>query len=56
MGLRYSKKIRISRNLTLNISKSGLSLTVRKGKGGVNISKRGIMPFFNIGKGFFWRK
>lgn len=56
MGIQYRKRIKLGRNLTLNISKSGLSLTVRKGKGGVNISKRGIMPFFNIGKGFFWRK
>lgn len=56
MGIRYRKSIQIGRKLTLNISKGGLSLTVRLGKAGFNLSKRGIRPFVNLGKGFSWRK
>lgn len=56
MGLRYRKNIKLGRLLTLNLSKGGLSLTVRLGKAGFNLSKRGIRPFINLGKGFSWRK
>ncbi|MBA4293872.1 DUF4236 domain-containing protein [bacterium] len=56
MGLRYRKTVQLGKILSLNISKSGLSLTIRLGKAGFNLSKRGIRPFLNLGKGFSWRK
>jgi hypothetical protein len=53
MGLLIRRRIPISRNLWLNISKSGVSVSARKGR--VTVNSRGSL-WLRIAKGIGWRQ
>lgn len=56
MGLRYYKSFQLTKNIRLNISKTGPSLTIGKGRVKHNISKRGLQSSVRLFKGLNWRK
>ncbi len=56
MGFRYYKSFKLGKHIRLNISKTGPSLTIGKGRVKQNISKRGLQTSIRLLKGLSWRK
>lgn len=57
MGLRFYKRIRIFRNLYLNISKSGISFSFGEMGKSLNVSTRGVSGSLGVpGTGLSYRK
>lgn len=52
MGLQYRRRIRLTRRTRANVSRSGVSLSHRRGRATVN-TRGGF--WFRIAKGLFWR-
>lgn len=52
MGLIFRKSVKIGKNTKLNLSKSGVSASVKKGP--VTVNSRGRVTI-RLGKGISWR-
>lgn len=55
MGFRYHKRFRLSRHMSLNIAKTGPSLSFRLGRISLNLSRRGLSTSVRLLKGLSYR-
>ena len=54
MGLKYRKRIKLGKHVTLNVSKSGISTSIKVGKMTKNLKNK--MTSINLPGGFFYTK
>lgn len=55
MGFRYHKKLHLSKRLSLNLAKTGPSLSLRLGRVSLNLSRRGLSSSVRLLKGLSYR-
>lgn len=55
MGFRYHKKIHLSKRFSLNLAKTGASVSLRLGRISLNLSRRGLSTNVRLLKGLSYR-